>query len=211
MLSYTLSKTADRMILRPVSQDSRGSVSTGETPRQKMSKVVASRDTKLDSGRELTNSNLFLFESSSEKEFRRLYRLKLDNHRISLDRKSGQAFLDHETFTKGHRLDFQSRKTGDRSILCVKTPDSPQNSSNWREPSRRKGVGIFFSRRGSACQAFYVPSTSFWTSVSLESASIPNGVVWNFDLPSSTTVSSIPLSRRRVMYFSAATKLMFDR
>src|SRR5438309_2001333 len=84
-------------------------------------------------------------------------------------------------------------------------------SSNWREPSRRKGVGIFFSRRGSACQAFYVLSTSFWTSVSLESASIPNGVVWNFDLPSSTTVSSIPLSRRRVMYFSAATKLMFDR
>src|SRR5207244_11463547 len=35
----------DRLTLRPVSQDSPGSASTGETPRQKMSKVVASRDT----------------------------------------------------------------------------------------------------------------------------------------------------------------------
>jgi len=57
----------------------------------------------------------------------------------------------------------------------------------------------------------YVPSTSFWTSVSLDNASIPSGVVWNFDFPSSTIVSSIPRSRRRVMYFSAATKLIFDR
>src|SRR5207253_7425892 len=111
----------------------------------------------------------------------------------------------------GHRLDFQSRKTGDRSILCVKTPDSPRTVPTGESPLQEREVGIFFSRRGSPCQAFYVPSTSFWTSVSLESASIPNGVVWNFDLPSSTTVSSIPLSRRRVMYFSAATKLMFDR
>src|SRR5437016_7832895 len=105
-----------------------------------MSKVVASRDTKLDSGRELTNSNLFLFQSSSEKEFRRLYRLKPDNHRISLDRKSGQAFLDHETFTKGHRLDFQSRKTGDRSILCVKTPDSPRTVPTGESPLEKGGL-----------------------------------------------------------------------
>src|SRR5438094_10343289 len=53
-----MSKTADQLILRPVSQDSPGSVSTGETPRQKMSKVVASRDTKPDSGTQLTESNL---------------------------------------------------------------------------------------------------------------------------------------------------------
>src|SRR5207244_8031691 len=33
-----------RLILRPFSQDSPGSVSTGETPRRKMSKVVAPRD-----------------------------------------------------------------------------------------------------------------------------------------------------------------------
>ncbi len=30
-----------------------------------------------------------------------MYRLKLVNLRISLDRKSGQAISDHETFTKG--------------------------------------------------------------------------------------------------------------
>src|SRR5205807_6560194 len=52
-LSYTMSKTADQLILRPFSQDSPGSVSTGETPRQKMSKVVAPRDTKPDSAREI--------------------------------------------------------------------------------------------------------------------------------------------------------------
>ena len=104
-----------------------------------MSKVVASRDTKLDSGRELTNSNLFLFESSSEKEFRRLYRLKLDNHRISLGRKSGQAFLDHETFTKGHRLDFHSARKVDRSILPAKTGDSPRSDSTGESPLEERG------------------------------------------------------------------------
>jgi len=46
-----MSKTGDLLILRPISQDSPGSVSTGETPRQEMSKVVASRDTKLVFGR----------------------------------------------------------------------------------------------------------------------------------------------------------------
>ncbi|OLE70996.1 hypothetical protein AUF78_04105 [archaeon 13_1_20CM_2_51_12] len=45
-LSYTMSKTGDQLILRSFSQDSPGSVSTGETPRQKMSKAVAPRDTK---------------------------------------------------------------------------------------------------------------------------------------------------------------------
>src|SRR5438876_9935164 len=109
-----MSKTADRLILRPVSQHSPGSVSTGETPRQKMSKAVASRDTKPDSGRGLTKSNLSSVPGSSEKETRRLLGLKLDNHRISSERKSGQAFLDHEIFTKSHRLDFHSGKTVDQ-------------------------------------------------------------------------------------------------
>jgi len=44
-LSYTMSKTDDRMILRPVSQDSPGSVSSGGDPRRKISKAVAPRDT----------------------------------------------------------------------------------------------------------------------------------------------------------------------
>src|SRR2546427_12524951 len=87
-----------------------------------------------------------------------------------------------------------------------------QNSFSWRSPLRKKGGPQYYSRDERVLfQYFYVPSTSFWTSVSLDSASIPKGVVWNFDFPSSTTVSSIPRSNRRVMYFSAATKLMFDR
>src|SRR5438132_11042704 len=45
-LSYKIPKTTDRMILRPLSQDSHGSDSTGWTPSKKISKVVAPRDTK---------------------------------------------------------------------------------------------------------------------------------------------------------------------
>ena len=63
-----MSKTGDQLILRPNSQDSPSSVSTGETPRQKMSKVVAPRDTKLDSARELTKSNPALTRSSKPKK-----------------------------------------------------------------------------------------------------------------------------------------------
>jgi len=40
-----MSKTDDRMILRPVSQDSPGSDSTAWTPFRKMSKAVDPRDT----------------------------------------------------------------------------------------------------------------------------------------------------------------------
>ena len=82
-----------------------------------MSKVIDPRDTKPDSGRELAKSNTFSFQDSSEKEIRRLYHSKLDSHRISLERKSGQAYSDHETFTKSHRLDFHSEKTVDQPIL----------------------------------------------------------------------------------------------
>src|SRR5438552_12080605 len=119
-------------------------------------------------------------------------------------------FLTPRFSRKGTRL-ISTLERQSTSLFQAVNRKTRLDQLQWREASEKKGVGIFFSRRGSACQAFYVPSTSFWTSVSLESASIPNGVVWNFDLPSSTTVSSIPLSRRRVMYFSAATKLMFDR
>src|SRR5947208_5300536 len=41
-----MSKTADRLILRPISQDSPDSALTGGTPSEKMSKVVAPRDRK---------------------------------------------------------------------------------------------------------------------------------------------------------------------
>src|SRR6266566_3467602 len=46
-----MSKTADRLILRPISQDSPGSASTGETFLWKISKVVAPRDAKRVFGR----------------------------------------------------------------------------------------------------------------------------------------------------------------
>ena len=86
-----------------------------------MSKAVAPRDTKPDSGTQLTESNLSSVPSSSEKEVRRLYGIKSDRRIICLDRESGREFLDHETFTKGHRLDFHSGKKVDRSILPAKT------------------------------------------------------------------------------------------
>src|SRR5207253_11520797 len=67
--SFPTRRSSDLLcILRPFSQDSPGSVSTGETPRQKMSKVVAPRDTKLDSARELTKSNPTLTRSSKPKK-----------------------------------------------------------------------------------------------------------------------------------------------
>ena len=44
-LSYGIPKIADRLILRPVSRDSPGSASTGETSLWKISKAVAPRDT----------------------------------------------------------------------------------------------------------------------------------------------------------------------
>src|SRR5439155_4287573 len=136
-----MSKTADRLILRPVSQHSPGSVSTGWTPRRKISKAVASRDTKPDSGRGLTKSNLSSVPGSSEKETRRLLGLKLDNYRISLDRKSGRAFSDPEIFTKGHALDFHSGKTVDHPIPSRKSEDSPRSASSGESPL--KGEGIF--------------------------------------------------------------------
>jgi len=118
-----------------------------------MSKAVAPRDTKPDSERELTKSNLSSIQGSSEKETRRRSGLKLDNRRISLEWKSGQASSDHETFTKSHALDFHSGKTFDRSILRVKTRDSPRTVPTGERPQKKRGVGILFSRRESALWA----------------------------------------------------------
>jgi len=56
-----------------------------------------------------------------------------------LDRESGQAFSDHETFTKGHRLDFHSARKVDRSILPAKTGDSPRSDSTGESPQKKKG------------------------------------------------------------------------
>ena len=64
---------------------------------------------------------------------------------MNLDRKSGQAFLDHETFTKGYWLDLHSGKTADRSILCVESRDSPRTASTRERPPEKRG-SKFFSR-----------------------------------------------------------------
>ena len=93
-----MSKTGDLLILRPNSQDSPGSVSTGETPRQKMSKVVAPRDAKPDSARELTKSNLFSDPALRSLGTSRLFCLKVDKPRTSPDRKSGKAILGGGSF-----------------------------------------------------------------------------------------------------------------
>ena len=93
-----MSKTGDQLILRPFSQDSPGSVSTGETPRQKMSKVVAPRDAKPDSARELTKSNLFSDPALRSLGTSRLFCLKVNKPRTSPDRKSGKAILGGGSF-----------------------------------------------------------------------------------------------------------------
>jgi len=54
-----MSKMADRLILRPISEDAPGSASTGGTPRQKMSKAVAPRDAKVFFVREIEDSVQF--------------------------------------------------------------------------------------------------------------------------------------------------------
>src|SRR5207245_10172117 len=102
--------------------------------------------TKPDSGRELTNSNLFPFQGSSEKETRRLCRLKPDNRRMNLEQKSGQAYSDPETFTNGHRLDFHSGKTVDQLIPSRKSEDSPRTVPTGESPLRKRGVAILCSR-----------------------------------------------------------------
>src|SRR5207248_4845461 len=129
----------DGSILRPETRRSPVSVSTGETPPRKMSKAVAPRDTKPDSGKQLTEGNLSSSQGSSEKGVRRLYGIKSDRRMIRLDRESGQAFLDHETFTKGHRLDFHSARKVDRSILPAKTGDSPRSDSTGESPQKKRG------------------------------------------------------------------------
>src|SRR5207244_12422454 len=118
-----------------------------------MSKAVGPHDTKPDSETELTNSNLLPSGALLEKESRRLYRLKLDNRRIGLDRKSGQALSDPETFTKGHALDFHSGKTVDQPIPSRESEDSPKSASTGERRQTKRGATIFFSRRESALWA----------------------------------------------------------
>src|SRR5437879_13332384 len=69
-----------------------------------------------------------------------MYRLKPDNHRINLDRKSGRAFLDHEIFTKSHRARFPLCKNSRLAYSKRQIGRLAENSFNWRELSRKKGA-----------------------------------------------------------------------
>jgi len=104
-----------------------------------MSKVVDPRDTKPDSGRELTVSNPLLARICSGATIRRPGFFKADRRRINADHKSGQAISDPETFTKRYPLDFHSGKRVDRSILRVEARDSPRSVSAGESPIEKGG------------------------------------------------------------------------
>ncbi len=63
-----MSKMADRLILCLISQDSPGSVSTGGTPRQKISKAVAPRDAKVLFGKLWVERGRESFEISPDQQ-----------------------------------------------------------------------------------------------------------------------------------------------
>jgi len=65
-----MSKMADRLILRLISQDSPGSVSTGGTHRQKMSKAVDPRDAKVFFGKLWVERARESFEISPDQQSR---------------------------------------------------------------------------------------------------------------------------------------------
>ena len=108
-------------------------------PLSKNLKNVSPRDTNLDSGRELTKSNLFSVRGSAEKEIRRLYRLKLDNHRMNQDRKSGIGVFRSRGFHEEPWARFPLWKKG-RPFYCARQKARlARIGFNWREPSRKKG------------------------------------------------------------------------
>ena len=65
-----MSKTEDRLILRHILQDSPDSVSTGGTPRQKMSKAVDPRDAKVLFGKLWVERGRESFEISPDQQSR---------------------------------------------------------------------------------------------------------------------------------------------
>jgi hypothetical protein len=116
-------KTVDPPVPRLESQDSPRTVSTSRTSLQKISKAVAPRDTKLDSERELTKSNLFSAQPFREKEIRRPFRCKHNRRRTSPKGESGKSFLDREIFTKRYPLNFHSGKKVNQPILSHESDD----------------------------------------------------------------------------------------
>jgi len=101
-----------------------------------MSKVVAPRDTKPDSGKELTESNLLAeiwrkksadcsFSKPTSAEYARIGNL-------------GRQFR-LRNFHEGHRLDFHSGKTVDQAIPSLETEDPPRSASTGESPLGKRG------------------------------------------------------------------------
>ena len=123
---------------------------------RKMSKVVAPRDTKPDSGRELTKNNSFqaLFETKKPQTVPHQTRQAQNKPGLEIGVSDSRSRL----FTKSLKLDFHSGKTVDRSILRAKTQDSPGTASTGKTPLRKREATIFsrdtglpFCRRFSRC------------------------------------------------------------
>src|SRR5205809_5407145 len=134
-----MSKTVDRLILRPDPGDSPGSASTGETPLRNMSKAVAPRDTKPDSGRELANCNLSSIQGYSEKEARRGSRLKLGQSQNKLRMEIWAGVSRSRDFHEEPYARFPLWRNIRPFYSARQNARLAQNSSNWREASEKKG------------------------------------------------------------------------
>src|SRR2546426_6740589 len=128
--------------LQPLNSDTRpDNVVPGKFLRQKCQKNAA-HDTTLAIRRELTKSNLFPAQRKNSAD------RSVSNPtgaEQAPKRESGQAISDRETFTKSYSPDFYSGKTFDRSILRIKTRDSPGTVSTGERLPRKRGPK-FFSR-----------------------------------------------------------------
>jgi len=115
----------------------------------------------------LTKSNLLTeFDGRNPQTIR----FKRDGRGTSPKHESGKPFSDRESFTKSYRLDFHSGKTVDQSIPTGKAEDSRRSASTGREPSRRRGAAIFFSRRESAFSGWQLDTVLHLSIVSILSS-----------------------------------------
>ena len=111
-----------------------------------MSKAVRPRDTKLDSGRELTKNNL-LTEFVGRNPQTVPFETGESQNRLRPEIWAG-VFRSRD-FHEGPLARFPLWKNGQPFHPARQNGRLAQNSFNRREPSRKRGVGIFFSRRGS--------------------------------------------------------------
>jgi hypothetical protein len=135
-----------RSTLRPESQDSPGSVSTGKRPLRKISKAVAPRDTRLGSWRELLKSNLLCPYISGEKEFQETSSVpNATGRRTSPDHESGPPIIFTRVFHACPRGETRHRRSLFKPILRCKRESSPRNVPAGESTQEKKGGQQFFS------------------------------------------------------------------